>query len=296
MRPQDRSAQSLRLLAVLAHPDDESLGVGGVLARYSAEGVATSLVTASRGEGGKYRGVREGPDYPGRDGLGRIREEELRAATRALGVRDLAILGYPDGGLDRVDPVEMASAIAGHIRRLRPHVMVTFPPDGSYGHPDHIAISQAAAAAIIMAADPHAPVAGGQAGAPHAVSKFYYLAQTERSVAEYQAATRRLSVNVGGVERVAQTWPDWAITTVIDTRAHWKTVWKAVSCHDSQVTAYGALSGLPPERQESLWGTQRFYRAFSTVNGGSEVETDLFAGLRGGEEASLGTGVDRAGL
>ena len=255
--------------------------MGGVLARYASEGIETSLVTASRGEGGRYRGVREGPEYPGREGLGRIREQELRAATRTLGISDLQILGYPDGGLDQVDPVEAAGRIAGHVRRLRPHVVLTFPPDGSYGHPDHIAISQSTTAALILAADPSAPLRGGSgATPPHAVSKLYYMISTQRSIEEYQAATRRLFVKVRGVERVAQAWPDWLVTTVVDTRAHWRTVWKAVTCHESQVTAYEALAGLPPDRQEALWGTQQFYRAFSTVNGGSETEADLFEGLR----------------
>ena len=283
MQPRDRFGEPLRLLAVLAHPDDESLGVGGVLARYSAEGVETSLVTATRGEGGRYRGVKEGPGYPGRQELGRIREQELRAAARTLGVSDLQILGYPDGGLDRVDPVEAAARIAGHVRRIRPHVVLTFPPDGSYGHPDHVAISQVTTAAMVVAADPNNVTSGDlRAAAPHAVSKLYYLVSTERSITEYQAATRRLSVTVGGVERFAQAWPDWLVSTVIDTRAHWKTVLKAVSCHESHVTAYEALAGLPPDRQEALWGTQHFYRAFSTVNGGSERETDLLAGLLAG--------------
>jgi LmbE family N-acetylglucosaminyl deacetylase len=286
MPPRDRAGESLRLLAVLAHPDDESLGLGGTLARYSAEGVETSLVTATRGEGGKYRGVREGPEYPGREGLGRIREGELRAAARTLGISDLTILGYPDGALALADPVELACRIAVHIRRLRPHVVLTFPPDGAYGHPDHIAISQAAAAAIVVAADPNglrnagAMIAGGREAPTHAVSKLYHMVATEESITRYQAATRKLSVKVDGIERAAQFWPNWLVTTTIDTRAHWQTVWKAVSCHDSQVTAYGALAGLPPERQESLWGTQYFYRAFSTVSGGSAPESDLFTGLR----------------
>ena len=286
MPPRDRTGEPLRLLAVLAHPDDESLGLGGVLARYAAEGVETSLVTATRGEGGKYRGVREGPEYPGREGLARIREDELRAAARTLGISDLTILGYPDGALAAADPIELASRIAAHVRRIRPHVVLTFPPDGAYGHPDHIAISQAATAAIVVAADPDgladsgAWIGAGRVASPHAVSKLYYMVATEQSMSRYQAATRKLSVKVDGVEREAQSWPEWLVTTTIDTRAHWRTVWKAVSCHDSQVTAYGALAGLPPERQESLWGTQYFYRAFSTVSGGSAPEDDLFTGLR----------------
>jgi LmbE family N-acetylglucosaminyl deacetylase len=88
-----------------------------------------------------------------------------------------------------------------------------------------------------------------------------------------------LSSTVDGVERQATPWPDWAITTMIDTRHFWSTVWQAVSCHESQVAAYTKLKDLPPEHHEALWGKQSFYRAFSTVNGGRTRETDLFEGI-----------------
>jgi len=82
------------------------------------------------------------------------------------------------------------------------------------------------------------------------------------------------------VERYTTPWPDWAITTRIDTRKWWPQVWEAVSCHVSQVSAYEKLRDLPPELHEALWGSQAFYRVFSTVNGGRERENDLFEGLR----------------
>ena len=75
-------------------------------------------------------------------------------------------------------------------------------------------------------------------------------------------------------------WPDWAITTVLDTSEVWSTVWRAVSCHKTQMTIYRKLEALPEEHQRSLWGTQEFYRVFSTVNGGRTQESDLFEGLR----------------
>ena len=115
---------------------------------------------------------------------------------------------------------------------------------------------------------------------PHAVSKLYYIAWPESTWAAYQAAFRKLFSTVDGVERQATPWPDWAITTVIDTREFWPTVWRAVSCHESQVAAYERLKDLSPEHHEALWGWQSFYRAFSTVNGGRARETDLFEGIR----------------
>ena len=98
--------------------------------------------------------------------------------------------------------------------------------------------------------------------------------------AAYQAALRKLVFNVDGAERQAVPWPDWAITTVIDTSAVWPAVWRAVSAHKTQMSIYRGLADLSEEHQRFLWGTQEFYRVFSGVNGGRAQETDLFEGLR----------------
>ena len=125
-----------KLMAVLAHPDDESLGVGGTLAKYASEGVEVFLLTATRGEGGRYRGQRaDDPQHPGPVALAKIREEELRAAASVLGVREVSLLDYHDQQLDRATPREAVASIVGHLRRVRPDVVVTFGPDGAYGHP-----------------------------------------------------------------------------------------------------------------------------------------------------------------
>ncbi len=270
-----------KLMAVLAHPDDESLGFGGTLAKYASEAVDVFLVTATRGEGGRFRGIPRGDDrHPGAEAVAGIREAELRAAAAALGICDVSLLGYRDQQLDRAEPREAIGRIVARVRALRPDVVVTFGPDGAYGHPDHIAISQFTTAAMIAAADPAFSAGGTDTEAtPHAVSKFYYLAWPESTWRAYQSAVRTLSVTVDDVERHATPWPDWAITTVIDTNDMWPTVWRAVSCHDSQVAAYGHLKDLPAEHHRMLWGRQSFYRAFSTVNGGRARETDLFEGV-----------------
>jgi LmbE family N-acetylglucosaminyl deacetylase len=270
-----------RLMAVLAHPDDESLGVGGTLAKYAAEGVDVFVLTATRGEGGRFCGHRCGDErHPGPLALGNIRETELRAAAAVLGVREVSLLDYHDQQLDRADPRVAVERIATHLRRFRPDVVVTFGPDGAYGHPDHIAISQFTTAAIVAAAGA-AFVADSEGAAPrpHTVSKLYYLAWPQSTWGAYQAAVRTLSATVDGVERHATPWPDWAITTVIDTSAMWLTVWGAVSCHKSQLAGYERLTDLPPEHHRTLWGRQSFYRAFSIVNGGRARETYLFEGV-----------------
>lgn len=267
---------SFRLMAVLAHPDDESLGMGGILAGYAAEGVDTYLVTATRGERGWFG---EEQDYPGPEALGRIREAELYAAAEVLGLKEVTFLDYLDGELDRADHAEAVAKIVAEIRRVRPQVVVTFDPNGVYGHPDHIAISQFATAAIVAAADPSYPGVNGYLP-PHRVSKLYYRAFAPAEQLAYEAAFGELVMTIDGVDRRATAWPEWAITTRIDTEAYWPQVWQAVACHQTQLPGYQMLKDLPDDYHQALWGAQNFYRAFSLVNGGREVETDLFAGLR----------------
>ena len=258
---------ALRLMAVLAHPDDESLGIGGTLAKYANEGVDVFLLTATPGDRGRYRDYRFGdPQHPGAPALARIRERELRAAASALGVRDVALLHYHDQELDRAKPQEAIPAIVEHLRRVQPDVIITFGPDGAYGHPDHIAISQLTTAAVVAAADP-------------AIAKLYYIAWPASTWAAYQSAFKKLTSMVDGVERQVVPWPDWEITTVIDTRQFTQKVWQAISCHESQMGVYTQLAHLSPEHREAVWGQQCFYRVFSTVNGGRARETDLFEGI-----------------
>jgi LmbE family N-acetylglucosaminyl deacetylase len=272
-----KGTAALRLCCVGAHPDDETLGMGGTLAKYAAEGVETFVVTATRGQSGRYR---DGRDHPGPEALGRIREAELRAAGKVLGVREVSFLDYVDQALDRADPEEATGRIVSHLRRIRPHVVVTFDPNGAYGHPDHVAICQLTTAAVAAAADPsYAPSPGGESS-PHRVSKLYYMTWSAPKWEAYQSAFKRLVSKVDGVERQAAPWPDWAITTVIDTADYWPTVWKAVQCHESQMSIYGPLGHLSPDHHRGLWGVQEFYRAMSLVNGGRDREDDLFAGLR----------------
>lgn len=276
LEPADADGATLRLAVVLAHPDDESLGIGGVLARSAAEGVETYVVTATRGEAGRFF---DNENRPSDEEVGRVRERELRAAAAVLGVRDVAVLGYHDKQLDTADPVEATHRIVEQLRRIRPHVVITFGPDGAYGHPDHIAISQLTTAATVAAADPG--FGDGDAPAPHRASKLYYLAEDARSWGSFEAAfERRLTVKVDGAEREATGWPEWAVTTRIDTGDAWRTAWRAIRRHETQMAIYSNLGRLSDEELARIWRRKGFYRAFSLVNGGRALETDLFAGLR----------------
>ena len=267
-------AGTRRMLLVLAHPDDETLGFGGTIARYAAEGVEVHLVTATSGQKGW---VGDPERNPGEAALGRIRREELRRAAAILGVRNVYLLGHADGELDEVDPEAIVTEIAAYIREFRPDVVLTFGHDGLYGHPDHIAICQFTTAAVVAAANPGSRFLHGFE--PHQVSKLYYRAARPAYMSAYEEAFGELVMHIDGEERRSPGWQDWVITTTVNAGARWRQVWIAVRQHRSQLPFYERLQSLSGERHRYLWGTQEFYRAMSVVNGGREKETDLFAGV-----------------
>ncbi|GJQ37427.1 MAG: GlcNAc-PI de-N-acetylase [Anaerolineaceae bacterium] len=266
----------LKLLAVFAHPDDESMGMGGTLAKYSAQGVETHLVCASRGEGGWF-----GPEEqdPGPVRLGQIREAELRSAVKELGMTSLFFLDYIDGHVDEADPLEAIGRIVTHIRRIQPQVVVTFPHDGIYGHPDHIAIGQFTNAAIVCAADSSYKDVEGLP--PHRVSKLYYMVDDEAFVDAVTPYIGEITFPVGSQMRGENAWKDWMVTTRIETTEYCRTAWRAIQCHKSKLPSLGALAELDENAAIELLAMQgTFYRAFSLVNGGRQVEGDLFEGFR----------------
>lgn len=174
----------LTLMVVHAHPDDECIGTGGVLARYSAEGVRTVLVTATKGEEGEMHD----PDLTeeeARPRMAEIREGELRRAVEILGISDLEFLGYRDSGMvgtpanehpenfHNADPEEALGRLVRLVRHYRPQVLVTYNEDGGYGHPDHLQCHRVTAAAFDAAGD---PARFPEAGEPWTPSKFYATA------------------------------------------------------------------------------------------------------------------------
>lgn len=266
---------SLRLLAVFAHPDDESMGMGGTLAKYSAEGVETHLVCASRGEKGWF-----GPEEqdPGPERLGQIRTQELEHAIKELGMQELSFLNYIDGDVDSADHAEAIGKIVTHIRKIQPQVVVTFPPDGNYGHPDHIAIGQFTSAAIVCAAD--ATYKDPENLSSQRVSKLYYMVDGENFIDLVAPYIGEMTFPLDDQLRGEIPWKEWMITTRIDMAGHCLSAWKAIQCHQTQLPTLGALAELPEESAAAILAMQgTFYRAFSLVNGGRRIETDLFEGL-----------------
>lgn len=265
---------SFRLLAIFAHPDDESMGMGGTLAKYASEGVDTHLICASRGEKGWF-GLEE--QNPGPEQLGRLRTNELIQAANILGLKSVEYLGYLDGEVDQAEPAEIIEKIVRHIRKIRPQVVVTFPPDGNYGHPDHIAIGQYTTAALVCAADSTYPDLNNLSS--HRVSKFYYMVDGEKFINLIAPFMGDMSFSVKNQLRGEFPWKEWMITTRIDTAEHCQTAWRAILCHQSQLHSIGVLAKLPEDAAASVLAMQgTFYRVFSLVNGGGGEETDLFDG------------------
>ena len=268
--------KTLKLLAVFAHPDDESMGMGGTLAKYAADGVETHLVCASRGERGWFGPEEENPGF---ERLGQVRTAELENAVRELGMTSLSFLGYIDGDVDKADHANAIEKIVTHIRRIQPQVVVTFPHDGNYGHPDHIAIGQFTNAAIVCAAD--AGYIDPENLPSHRVSKLYYMVDSETFVNLITPFMGDMTFPVDDQIRGESPWKEWMITTRIDTAEHCPTAWRAIMCHQSQLPTLGALAKMHPDAASAVLAMQgTFFRAFSVVNGGRELETDLFEGLK----------------
>jgi len=269
-------AENLKLLCIFAHPDDETLSTGSLLAKYAAEGVETYLICATRGEIGWGHPTES---YPGIEKTGIFREAELRCAAQALGIKEVIFLDYIDGALDSVPAGEAACKIANHLRRVRPQVVITMDPQGVYCHPDHIALTQYTLAGIVLAA------AADPTGAelPHTVSKVYMVAETDATLPGYAASYSGLQLrsNVDGIERIPFTWPGWEISAEIDTTAYWDPFLAALACHKSQIRDLDVYASMPAKFPPQVWGIRTFIRIYSLVNGGRAKETDLFEGLRG---------------
>ena len=167
-----------RILSVLAHPDDESFGMGGTLAKYASEGAQVHLICATRGEAGEV----DPECLAGYDSIADLRVAELACAVEALGIDSLELLPYRDSGMsgssDNEHPqalinaplAEVAGRLAAYIREFKPQVVLTFDPVGGYRHPDHIYVNQAATQAVKLAGDPTYETGS----APYQPARLYY--------------------------------------------------------------------------------------------------------------------------
>jgi LmbE family N-acetylglucosaminyl deacetylase len=148
-----------RILLAFAHPDDESFVAAGLSRRYADLGARIVLVTATRGEAGS----RGDPPLCAPEELPMVREAELREAARLLGIDQVHLLGYRDQQLTCARPEQIREQLVGIVRTHRPHVVVTYDPNGGHGHADHVAISRFTTDALSAAADPRWHPAAGRA-------------------------------------------------------------------------------------------------------------------------------------
>lgn len=279
------------MLVVLAHPDDETFGLGGTLALYASRGVKVHLVCATRGEVGTVA-----PEFmEGYADIADLRVDELRCAAERLGLEEVHFLDYRDSGMvgteDNEHPKALAQApqddvvktLAGFIRRLRPEVVITFDPVGGYGHPDHIAMHDATVTAYKSAGDPLQFPESGSAFEPQ---KLYFATFSFRFVKPILALLR-----LGG--RDPSKWGrngDIDLTEVFKTkfpvnaRVNYRKVAdikeQAMSCHASQLDMGPSTKGVAGALLRLLrsGNVETFMRSYPPVTNG-RIERDLFEGI-----------------
>lgn len=280
----------LRFLTVHAHPDDETISVGGTLAILADRGVTTSVVCCTDGKLATIFG-KDMPEDTTRPRLTEIRQAELRKAGAILGVGEVNFLGYGDSGMAgaesnndkdafwQADLDEVTGRLVAHIRRFRPHVIVTYDGWGGYGHPDHIQTHRATALAVEAA---QLRRLYPDSGEPWRVAKLYYTAFPEsviRQAMEKASTVEALApfaeVAAAGMEMAV---PDEWVTTVVDVREGVGRIRDALRAHHSQMAEDFPFLAMPEDVHRDLFGKEHFRLVTSTVPV-NLPETDLFAGI-----------------
>ncbi|MGJ5833045.1 N-acetyl-1-D-myo-inositol-2-amino-2-deoxy-alpha-D-glucopyranoside deacetylase [Streptomyces ossamyceticus] len=303
-----------RLLLVHAHPDDESINNGATMAKYAAEGARVTLVTCTLGEEGEVIPPHLAHLAPDRDdALGPYRVGELAEAMKELGVTDHRFLGgpgrYRDSGMMGVaqnerpgafwsaDVDEAASHLVAVVREVRPQVLVTYDPNGGYGHPDHIQAHRVAMRAVDLAADPGFRP---DLGAPWEIDKVYWnrvprgvivegFARLRRDLAEPGRLPFERAADVADVPGVVD---DHIVTTEIDGSGFAAAKAAAMRAHATQIEVAEPYFVLSNELAQPLLATEYYELVCGGREGGSR-ESDLFEGIPGRsfEEVQNGTGL-----
>lgn len=281
----DETPRAPRLMTIFAHPDDESFSLAGSLARATNAGYPVAVVCATRGEEGKIAD----PALATQENLGQVREQELRAAMAAVGVSDVVFLDYIDGHLAEADQMEALAKVVYQIRRFQPDVVVTFGPNGGYGHVDHVAIHRLATAGVSAAAEPaNFPEQLSKDITPHRARKVYYSAfPRERMLAmRDEARARGEDFIPGGDEATIPVeemgMPMAEITTIIRlTDDEYAAKRNAVLAHKTQLPADNPWAEASEEQLRQFMGTETFALAPMPISASMypTPEDDLFAGL-----------------
>jgi mycothiol conjugate amidase Mca len=284
--------EPLTLMFVHAHPDDEAFGSSGTLARYSAEGVTTCLVVATRGEVGEIHD----PDLDeaeARPRLGQIREGELRRAVDVLGVSHLDFLGYEDSGMvgtpENDNPrcfhlsnlEEATGRLVALIRRYQPQVLVTYGEDGGYNHPDHVRTHLIASTAFQDAGTASRFPEDGPAWRPQ---KLYGVGFSRRAMRDLWQAIRERGAPWPFPFEADDEPPDWGmpderLTAAIDVVDFVPKARESLRRHRTQFDPDGPWMQLPDDLARIGYGTEYFVLMRSLIQA-PEHETDLFEGLR----------------
>jgi LmbE family N-acetylglucosaminyl deacetylase len=268
--------KNLTLLAVFAHPDDEAFGTGGTLAKYAAQGCDVHLVMATRGEAGEI----SDPQLASPANLPSVRERELRCACQTYGIHPPRFLDYLDGQLPVVNQGQAVGKLVKIIRELRPDVLITFGPDGIYGHYDHIAVHHWCVAAVELAADPDC-FPDKDACETHQVAKLYFRTMPDEYLESRREGGERMAVMMDGVPFYFASRPLSEITTIIDVSDYVEAKRQGILCHTTQVGTNNRYAEQSEEILKDPWFRQEaFVLSRSTVGWPDGVETDLFAGLR----------------
>jgi N-acetylglucosamine malate deacetylase 2 len=234
------------VLVVMAHPDDESMGCGGLILRHTRAGIPVNLICATRGEagwGGKPVGAKK-------EDLAQIRTGELEEAAAALAIRGVELWKYPDGGVDRCDRQEITQRVWEQITKLRPKVVVGWGPDGVYGHPDHIAVGACTDIAVTSMAEGDRPA-------------LYHLAVDQKVAAFYKEALR-LSGENHALPLVVKDRVDVAIDLDSD-EVMMKL--RAIDCHRSQLEEWRIAIRDHPRLMQDGYGHEPYLAVASRKSG-----------------------------
>lgn len=276
------------LLAFHAHPDDESISMGGTLAEYVDAGVPVTVVTATRGEAGEIHNRDDADEI--RDRLGEVRQAEALAACAVLGVDDLTFLGYRDSGMMgtadndrsdvfwRADFMEAVGRLVTVIRYRKPDVVTAYDPFGGYGHPDHIQVHRIGTAAYFAANDV-GRFPERDWGEPHSPSKLYWVTWARERMRRVRSAT---ATDVGTDEAQEEEPSSGTLTEHLTTRRD-VTPWidrklDALLCHDTQFSADSWIRTLPRDRLVEVLGEEVFTMVHS-VHRVDASAPDLFSGV-----------------
>jgi mycothiol S-conjugate amidase len=285
--PSRGSAGRLRLMAVHAHPDDESSKGAATMARYVSEGVEVLVVTCTGGERGSI--LNPAMDRPEvKADIGKVREAEMARAREILGVeqRWLGFVdsGFPEGdplpplpeGCFALEPLEAASEpLVRAVREFRPHVMLTYDEKGGYPHPDHVKTHEVSVEAFEAAGDPDRYPGAGEPWQP--LKLYYHMTfNKDRILALHTAMEYKDWIKRFDDDGAAQPW---AVTTRVPCADHFETRDRALLAHATQIDPEGFWFVCPMDVQREAWPTEDYHLARSLVD--TELpEDDLFAGIR----------------